>query len=115
MNFDLSEEQRLLQQTLDDFLGAECPLERVREFIDQNDEVDPVAWKGLAELGVLGVHLPEAFGGAGLELLDLVCVIERLGYHATPGPFIAHSLAGLAIALGGSDAQRAAWLPRIAS
>jgi alkylation response protein AidB-like acyl-CoA dehydrogenase len=115
MNFDLSEEQRLLQATLDGFLERECPLSHIREFYDGEDEVDPVAWKGLAELGALGVQLPEEHGGAGLELLDLACVAERLGYHATPGPLFGHAIAGLAIALAGSDAQCREWLPRLAS
>ncbi len=115
MNFDLSEEQRLLQSTLDGFLGNECPVNSVREFYDGTEELDRSVWKGLAELGVLGLHLPEEFGGAGLEMLDLQCVAERLGYHATPGPFLGHAIAGLAIALAGSDAQKKQWLPQLAS
>jgi alkylation response protein AidB-like acyl-CoA dehydrogenase len=115
VNFDLSEEQRLLQSTIEGLLERECPLPRVRAFYDAEDDLDPAVWKGLSELGALGLHLGEAYGGAGLELLDLACVAERLGHHGTPGPFLGHVLAGLAIALGGSDAQRRAWLPRLAS
>jgi alkylation response protein AidB-like acyl-CoA dehydrogenase len=115
MNFDLSEEQRLLQSTIDGFLENEFPVNSVREFYDGAEELDRNVWKGLAELGVLGLHLPEEFGGAGLEMLDLQCVAERLGYHATPGPFFGHAIAGLAIAIAGSDAQQKKWLPQLAS
>ena len=115
MNFDLSEEQRLLQATLDGLLENEFPIASVREFYDGDADLDPGLWKALAEVGVLGLHLPEAFGGAGLGLLDLQCVAERLGYHATPGPVLGHALAGLAISLAGSEAQKERWLPRLAS
>ena len=114
MNFDLSEDQRLLQRTLDDFLASESPIARVRELFDRGEETDPAVWKGMAGLGFVGLHLPGPVGGAGLELLDLVCVAERLGYHATPGPFVFNAVAGIAIALGGSDAQRERWLPGLA-
>lgn len=115
MNFDLSEEQRMLQSTLDDFLERECPIATIRDFYDGEEDFHDAVWKGLLEMGVTGLHLPEAYGGAGLELLDLQCVAERLGYHATPVPFFGHAIAGLAIALGGSDAQKEKWLPGIAS
>jgi alkylation response protein AidB-like acyl-CoA dehydrogenase len=115
VNFDLSEEQRLLQDTLDGFLERECSLAAVREFFDAEHEVEPAAWKGLAELGALGVAVPEAYGGAGLELLDLAAVAERLGHHATPGPFFGHVVASQAIALAGSEEQRERWLPRLAT
>jgi alkylation response protein AidB-like acyl-CoA dehydrogenase len=115
MNFDLSEEQRLLQSTIDGYLEKECPIASVREFYDGDEELQPAVWKGLAELGVMGLHLPEEFGGAGLELLDLLVVAERLGYHATPGPFFGHAIAGLALSLAGSEAQKKEWLPRLAS
>ena len=115
MNFDLSDEQRLLQETVDDFLRTESSIARIREFYNGQDEVDRALWKGMGELGLLGVHLPEEFGGAGLELLDLVCVVERLGYAAAPGPYIAHSIASLAILLAGNKEQKESWLPRLAT
>ena len=115
MNFDLSDEQRLLQQTVDDYLKTESPLSRLREFYDSDQSIDPVIWKGLGELGILGVQLPEAYGGAGLELLDLACVAERIGYAAAPGPFLAHTIAALALSLAGSDEQKEKWLPQLAT
>ncbi len=115
MNFDLSDEQKILQETLQTFLANECPSDRARVLFDAGEPNDPALWKGLAELGLTGLLIPEAYGGAGLALLDAVAAAEVLGRAATPGPFFAHTLAGLAIALAGSDAQRRAWLPRLAS
>jgi alkylation response protein AidB-like acyl-CoA dehydrogenase len=69
----------------------------------------------MVELGLGGLALPEAYGGAGLELADLALAAEVLGHAGAPGPFFGHALAGLAIALAGSREQRDAWLPRLAS
>ena len=115
MNFDLSEEQVMLQEAVKQYLRNECPLDRLREIFDGDVGHDPVLWKGLVEMGVMGLHLPEEYGGAGLEVLDLAVVSEALGYQAAPGPFLGHVLAGLAIAEGGSASQKESWLPRLAS
>jgi len=72
-------------------------------------------WHNMAELGLAGLALPERYGGAGLELIDLALAAEVLGHQAAPGPFLSHALAGLSILLAGSDAQRDAWLPALAS
>jgi alkylation response protein AidB-like acyl-CoA dehydrogenase len=106
MNFDLSEEQHLLQQTVKQFVENECPPNRLREIFDGDEGHDPMLWKGLAEMGVAGLALPEEYGGAGLEMLDLAVVAETLGYGALPGPFFCHAVGSLAIGLGGSPAQR---------
>jgi alkylation response protein AidB-like acyl-CoA dehydrogenase len=114
MDFGLSEDQELLQETVRGFVRGECPVPRLREIYDAGG-FEPALWKGLAELGCAGLALPEAHGGAGLELLECALVSEALGAGAFPGPFLEHTLAGLAIRLGGSDAQRARWLPALAA
>jgi len=114
MDFGLSEEQELLQETLRGFVRGECPVTRLREVYEAGG-FDPALWKGLAELGCAGLALPEEHGGAGLELLECALVAEVLGAGAFPGPYLGHTLAGLAIQLGGSDAQRRRWLPALAS
>ena len=58
MDFDLSDEQRLLQETVAQFIDNECPPARLRELYDDEVGFDPVLWKGLAELGLAGIHLP---------------------------------------------------------
>ena len=115
MNFGLSDEQELLQNTVAEFCTREVPAPRLRALFDAGIGRDAALWKGLAELGVLGLLVPEAYGGAGLELLDAALVSELLGRHALPAPFLGHSLASLALARAGSDAQRRAWLPRLAA
>ena len=115
MNFDLSDEQRLLEETVDKFLATECAMPRVRELFDDDAGFDEAVWHGLGEMGVLGLHLPEDVGGAGLELLELAVVAETMGRRATPGPFFEHVLAAMAIDRAGSEAQREQWLPRLAS
>ena len=115
MNFDLSEEQELLQQTIRQFIANECPPTRVRALFDAEDGLDRVLWTGLVELGVGGLHLPEEHGGAGLALLDLALAAEVLGWGAVPGPFLGHALAGHAVALAGSPEQKKRWLPQLAT
>ncbi len=115
MDFDLSEEQRLLQETIASYLENECPPARLREFYDDEVGYDPVIWKGLAELGVAGILLPEQYGGSELEILDVAVVAETVGAHAAPIPLLSHTLGSLAITLAGSDAQKERWLPGLAS
>jgi alkylation response protein AidB-like acyl-CoA dehydrogenase len=115
MDFDLSEEQRMLQQTVSQFLDNECPPSRLRDLFNDETGFDPGLWKGLAELGVAGIHLPAEFGGSELEILDLAVVAETLGRHAAPVPFLSHALASLAVVLAGSPDQKKKWLPALAS
>jgi alkylation response protein AidB-like acyl-CoA dehydrogenase len=115
MDFGLSEEQRLLQDTIRGFAARECPIARLRELFEAGVGGDATLWKGLAEIGVAGLALPEAHGGSAMEVLDLALVSEVLGEGALPVPFIGHALAGLAIVWGGSPAQQAEWLPRLAT
>ena len=114
MDFSLSEEQQLFQNTVRGFVANECPPQTVRAIFDGKRD-EPALWKGLAEIGVAGLMIPEEHGGAGLELLEAALVAEELGRGAVPVPFFGHALATLALARGGSAAQQAAWLPRLAT
>ncbi|MBW2231696.1 MAG: acyl-CoA/acyl-ACP dehydrogenase [Deltaproteobacteria bacterium] len=114
MDFGLSEEQELLQETVRGFVANECPPARLREHFDAADGVDPALWQGMAEMGLAGLLVPEVHGGAGLKVLDLALVMEVLGSAALPGPLLGHSMASLAIMDGGDEAQKHGWLPRLA-
>jgi alkylation response protein AidB-like acyl-CoA dehydrogenase len=114
VNFDVSDEQRLLQDTVRQFLDGECPITRLREIFESDASHEPALWKGMMELGLGGLLVPEEHGGTGLEMIDLALVAETLGYGGAPGPFLGHSLAVVALLLGGSDAQKKSWLPRLA-
>ena len=114
MNFALSEEQELLQSTVRGFVAKECAPKTVRAIFDGERAPVDALFRALAEIGVAGLAVPETHGGAGLELLELALVAEELGRGAVPVPFLGHALATLAIARGGSAAQQAVWLPRLA-
>ena len=115
MEFGLSEEQKLLQETVRSFVSKECPVTKLREIFDGELGTELALWKGLSEMGIAGLAISEDHGGAGMEVLDLALVSEVLGEGALPTPFLGHSLAGLAIEAGGSDEQKSRWLPRLAS
>jgi alkylation response protein AidB-like acyl-CoA dehydrogenase len=114
MDFGLSEEQEMLQETVRGLLADACPPSRLREIFDAATGHDPALWQSLAEIGLTGSMVPEELGGAGLETLDLALVLEVMGEAALPGPFLGHSLACIALCVGGSDDQKRAWLPGLA-
>ena len=96
MEFALSEEQELLQETVRGFVANECPAARLRSLFEAGEGHDPALWKGLADMGLAGLAVPEALGGAGLEVLEIALVSEVLGAGALPAAFFGHSLASLA-------------------
>jgi alkylation response protein AidB-like acyl-CoA dehydrogenase len=112
MEFDLTADQKMMQESINRTLERVAPLERVRKADGHATDV----LKALAELGVPGILIPEEFGGLGLKLLDAALAGEALGRHVAPVPFVASSvMAPLAILNAGSDAQKAKYLPRLAS
>jgi len=117
MNFDLSPEQYLLEETVRGYLQKDQPVGRTlaaAEAAGSEPGWDGPAWKGLAELGLGGILVSEEHGGLGLGLLDAAVAAQALGYGAAPGPWIAHWLATAAIMHGGSQQQRSRWLPGLA-
>ena len=116
MEFGLTEEQRMLQESVSGYLESGCGLPRVREAADTGDTKLTDVWDGLTQLGVHGIVTPEKYGGVGLSMLEAALVAESLGGAVAPVPFVASSvMAPVALTLAGSDAQQDAWLPRIAS
>ena len=85
-----------------------------RSLLDAPDETLPAVWKEMADLGWLGLHLPEAHGGSGFGMAELVIVVEALGAAVAPGPFLPTVWASAVIAATGSDAQQGAHLPGLA-
>ena len=115
MDFGLSEDQLLLEKTVRGFLADQVPIARVRELREADCPNDRAIWRALAELGIAGIGVSEAQGGAGLALLDAALVAQSLGHAATPSAFLASAvMAPTALArVGGSDAE--ALLEAIAS
>ncbi|MAI24502.1 MAG: acyl-CoA dehydrogenase [Spirochaeta sp.] len=114
MEFGLSEEQDLLQETVRQFVSEQCPPTQLHAIFDAGEGHAPALWQGVAELGLCGLMLPEEYGGADLEVLDLALVCEELAYGGLPGPFMMHSLAAHAIARAGDSDQRGRHLPALA-
>ena len=98
------------------FLAEKCTSKAVRQVLEGKDSYDRALWKGLAELGFLGVAIPEEFGGSGAGHLELCVIAEELGRVVAPVP-VASSiyLAAEAIMLAGTDAQKRKYLPGLAS
>jgi alkylation response protein AidB-like acyl-CoA dehydrogenase len=116
VDFGLSDEQRLLQDTLRGYLRERVPIARVREIASAKDAAGVNAlWGELAELGAAGVLVPDEHGGSGLAHLDAALVAEELGRAVAPAPFLGSAvLAVTALREAGSPAQQAEWLPQIA-
>src|SRR6201991_3406016 len=116
MNFDFSDDQKQLRDQARKFLTEKCPPKAVRVVLDGNAAYDKELWKGLAELGFLGVAIPEEFGGAGAGHLELCVIAEEMGRALASVPFSSTVyLAAETILLAGSEAQKQKWLPAIAS
>src|SRR5262245_4890810 len=116
MDFGFSEEQEMLRQSVRGFLDAECPMTYVRQMMEDERGYSQDQWKKMADLGWTGLIIPEQYGGAGLNMVDMVVVLEEMGKVVMPGPFYASViLGGIAIDLGGSDAQKQRYLPDLAA
>ena len=116
MNFDFSDEQKQLRDQARKFLAEKCPPRAVRAVLEGKTPYDRELWKGLAEMGFLGVAIPESYGGTGAGHLELCVIAEEIGRALAPVPFSSTVyLAAEAILLAGSQAQKQKWLPLIAS
>jgi alkylation response protein AidB-like acyl-CoA dehydrogenase len=114
MHMKLTDEQAQLRDSAARFMDEECTMEFVREIEKGDVGYSPDMWKRMAELGWLGLDLPEADGGLELGVLDLCILTRELGRHICPTPFIPTCvIAGTAIGSAGSDAQRAEYMPKI--
>lgn len=116
MNFDFSEDQKLLQQTARDYLEAHAPLSVCREIVESDEPYQKALWKGAAEMGWLGTVIPEEHGGAGFGHLELAVIAEEIGRSLAPIPFgPSVYFATEAILKAGSGDQQKRYLPRLAS
>jgi len=112
----LNDEQKMLSKTAHEFIRERAPAARIRTFRDSKDEVgfSRALWNEMAELGWLGLQIPEAYDGLGLGFFDLCVVLEQSGRELMPEPFVSTLLLGTqALLLGGTEAQKKALLPGI--
>ena len=116
MDFGFSEEQEMLRSSARDFLAKEAPMTYVRKMMDDEVGFTAELWKKMADLGWMGLILPEQYGGSGLDFVDLIVVLEEMGRVVLPGPFFSTVvLGGVALLDGGSAALKDALLPKLAS
>jgi alkylation response protein AidB-like acyl-CoA dehydrogenase len=114
----LTDEQRMVKESADGFFASESPVAQMRKLRDAKDAdgFDRGLWAKMAEMGFAGVAIPEQFGGAGLGMVAAGLIQEAIGRNLTLSPFLASSVvAATAIAKAGTDDQKAALLPRMAS
>jgi alkylation response protein AidB-like acyl-CoA dehydrogenase len=113
----LTEEQTMLRDMAREWADNESPVTAFRKMRDAApaELYDVDAWKAQGEMGWSGILIPEAQGGAGMGYLSLGLVLEQLGRNLAATPLAATAAATSALILGGSEAQQAEWLPRIAA
>ncbi len=113
MSIAITDDHRALAETAADFLTKRSAREDARALLESRDEGLPSWWGELADLGWLGLHVPEAQGGSGYSLEELVVVLEQFGQAVAPGPFVPTVIASaLLAAVGGERAD--ALLPGLA-
>jgi alkylation response protein AidB-like acyl-CoA dehydrogenase len=114
MDFSFSPDQVLLRNAARAYLDEHCPPAVVRGLWDDPRGESEALWKEMAQLGWLGLGLPEAHGGSALGLVETALLLEELGRVAYPGPYLPTVLAAATLAEAGTDAQQGRWLPAIA-
>jgi alkylation response protein AidB-like acyl-CoA dehydrogenase len=114
MNFDFSDDQQAIKRTAKALLADRFKPERVRELAEAR-AYDAEAWKEMCELGWAGIFIDESHGGQELGTVELIILLEELGYALAPVPFLSNAAAGLAIQAAGSNEQCERWLPGLAS
>jgi len=116
MDLDFSEEQQMLRDMVRGVFAEYAPVETVRELEDDAKGYPDELWKQLSELGLVGILIPEAYGGQEQTLLEAAVVYEEFGRALAPVPhFVSSVLSARALSCAGSEAQKGEWLPKIAA
>lgn len=111
----LSDEQADLLESANKYCADKSPIETVRRLLEDDLGYDPAIFAEIAELGWLGIAIPESYGGAGLGLAEVVPVVEQMGRNLMAGPFVSTTLAAQALLAAGTEAQRSRVLPELAA
>ena len=114
LDLKFSAEQEMLRETVRGVCATTCPLSVVRELEDDPVGYSPELWKQLAHLDLIGLQLPEEYGGSGMTTLENVILYEEFGRSLAPSPhFVSSVLCGGALVRAGTDDQKREWLPRL--
>ena len=114
MALAITDDHRSLGDVVRSFAADRQLRGEARRALDADNPALPGAWKQIADLGWLGLHLPEGYGGSGFGLAELAVVTDELGYAVSPGPFLATVTASAIVAQAGDDGQRGRHLPGLA-
>ena len=114
MDLRFTETQEILKKMARDFLTTECPKTLVRKLEQSEEGYSPEIWKKTAELGWMGLVIPEQYGGMGYSFQDLIVLMEEIGRNILPGPFVATVTSTFPILEAGTEEQRKELLPKIA-
>lgn len=116
MNFDFSEDEKMVSDEAARFLRDNCDNKAARDVLEGKAPYATSVWRGLCEMGLPATAIPEAYGGAGAGHLTLCLVAQQLGKHLAPVPFSSSVyLAAEALMAFGTDAQKENWLPKLAT
>jgi alkylation response protein AidB-like acyl-CoA dehydrogenase len=116
VNFDFSDEQYQLRDAARDFFAGESSAAAVRAAWDSDTGFDAGRWRKMAETGFVGLTVPEAHGGLGMDEIDLVLILEEAGRAALPEPLLETTAIGVPLLVeAGTEAQQSAWLPKVAA
>ena len=116
MDFDFSDDQKMLRDQARRFLSEKCTTTVVRRVFESSQGYDRELWKHIAEMGWLGTAIPENYGGLGLGYLELCVIAEEIGRVLAPVPFSSTLyLFAEAVLAAGSEQQKQKYLSRIAS
>jgi alkylation response protein AidB-like acyl-CoA dehydrogenase len=114
MDLRFTETQEILKKMARDFLTTECPKTLVRKLEQSEEGYSPELWKKMAELGWMGLIIPEEYGGMGYTFQDLVILLEEIGRNILPGPLVATMTSTFLILEAGTEEQKKELLPKIA-
>ncbi len=116
MDLGFDESQQMLKTLAREFLEQECPTTLVRAMEEDERGYTPELWSKIAELGWLGLTVPEQYGGLGLSYFDLALILEEMGRAMLPGPFFSTVVLGaMTLMEAGSDDQKQEYLPKVAN
>ncbi|MBL7102480.1 MAG: acyl-CoA/acyl-ACP dehydrogenase, partial [Desulfobacteraceae bacterium] len=114
MDFELNEDQRILQKSARDFLKKEYPRALVRILADSEKGYSPELWKKMAALGWMGLFVPEEYDGIGWSFVEQAVLLEEMGYALCPAPFISTTILGAqTLLMAGNEEQKRDILPNV--
>jgi alkylation response protein AidB-like acyl-CoA dehydrogenase len=116
VNYDFDVEQKLLRDSAHKFFSKECDSDLVRELVREEDGYCEKLWPKMADLGWMGLLIPETYDGEALDFMGMAVLLHEMGYACFPSPFFSTAVTGVLLLLeAGNEYQKKAILPRVAA